>query len=106
MGMEILANPIAAQVTSIAVAAVCGWLAAQMRGLKRRDEALYAGMRVLLRSQLFDSYDEYVVSGEKLSYERKEEVVEAYNAYSELGGNGVVTKMYEAVMALPVETIH
>lgn len=104
--MDMLSNPIAAQVTSIIVAGICGWLAAQLRGLKRRDEALYAGMRVLLRSQLFDAYDAYVVSSAKLSYERKEEVAEAYNAYSELGGNGVVSKMYEAVMAVPVETIH
>lgn len=104
--MEILANPVFAQITSICVAGICGWLAAQLRGLKRRDEALYAGMRVLLRAQLFDAYDAYCVRGEKLSFERKEEVEQAWAAYSALGGNGVVTKMHESVMALPVETIH
>lgn len=103
--MEVLSNPIANQVVSIVVAGVCGWLAAQMRSIKRRDEALYAGMRVLLRAQLFDAYDAYCVHGEKLSFERKEEVEQAWAAYSALGGNGVVTKMHEAVMALPVETV-
>lgn len=104
--MEVLSNPIAAQVTSIVVAAVCGWLAAQMRGIKQRDEALHAGMRVLLRAQIFDAYDAYCVHGEKLSFERKEEIELAYRAYVALGGNGVVTKMYEAIMQIPVETIH
>lgn len=104
--MDILTNPITSQVISILVAGFCGWLAAQMRGLKRRDEALYAGMRVLLRAQLFDAYDAYCVHGEKLSFERKEEVEQAWTAYSALGGNGVVIKMHESVMALPVETIH
>ena len=106
MIMDILTNPIVAQVTSIVVAGICGWLAAQMRGIKKRDEALYAGMRGLLRAQLFDSYDTYAVHGEKISFERKEEVEQAYRAYSALGGNGVVTKMWETIMALPVETIH
>lgn len=104
--MGILANPITAQIVSIIVAGVCGWLASQLQGIKKRDEALYAGMRVLLRSQLFDAYDEYVVHEEKLSYERKEEVEEAFKAYSALGGNGVVSGMHDAIMLIPVETIH
>lgn len=104
--MEILTNPIVSQIISICVAALCGWLGATAAGIKKRDEALYAGMRVLLRAQLFDAYDEYAVQGEKLSYERKEEVAEAYAAYSALGGNGVVSRMHEAIMAVPVETIH
>lgn len=104
--MDILANPIVSQIISICVAALCGWLGATAAGIKKRDEALYAGMRVLLRAQLFDSYDTYAVHGEKISFERKEEVEQAYRAYSSLGGNGVVTKMWETIMALPVETIH
>ncbi|MBP3589386.1 MAG: hypothetical protein J6J61_02320 [Muribaculaceae bacterium] len=104
--MGIFANPITSQVISILVAGFCGWLAAQMRAIKKRDGALYAGMRVLLRSQLFDAYDRYVVHEEKLSYERKEEVVEAFKAYSALGGNGVVSGMHDSIMQIPVETIH
>ena len=104
--MDILANPIVSQIISICVAALCGWLGATAAGIKKRDEALYAGMRVLLRAQLFDAYDRYVAHEEKLSYERKEEVAEAFKDYSALGGNGVVSGMYDSIMQIPVETIH
>lgn len=74
--------------------------------MRKKDEALHDGMKVLLRAQILDAYDAYVVQGDKLSFERKEEIELAYRAYVALGGNGVVTKIHEAVMALPVETIH
>lgn len=102
--MEVLSNPIANQVVSIIVAGVCGWLAAQLRGIKRRDEALYKGMRALLRGRVIDAYEDHVVGEKPMSIERKESAHRVYLAYKELGGNGVVTGMHQAIMDLPVET--
>lgn len=102
--MEVLSNPIAAQVVSIIVAGVCGWLAAQLRGIKRRDEALYAGMRALLRGRVIDAYEDHIIEGRPMSVERKESAHRVYLAYKELGGNGVVSSMHDAIMAVPVKT--
>lgn len=102
--MDILTNPITSQVISIMVAGFCGWLAAQMRGIKRRDEALYAGMRALLRGRVIDAYEDHIVEGRPMSIERKESAHRVYLAYKELGGNGVVTGMHDAIMAVPVKS--
>ena len=97
--MEVLSNPIANQVVSIVVAGVCGWLAAQLRGIKRRDEALYAGMRALLRGRVIDAYEDHIIEGKSMSVERKESAHRVYLAY-----NGVVTGMHDAIMAVPVKS--
>ena len=100
--MDVFGNPIIAQVISIVVAAVCGWLGAQVSRLRRRDEALYCGMKVLLRSALADAYDAYVTQQKPLSLERKREIDEAFEAYSALGGNSTGRQMYEEICELPI----
>ena len=102
--MEVLTNPIAAQVVSICVAGMCGWLAAQVRDMKRKDEALHDGMKVLLRAQVYSAYERHVSRGEPISYEQKEMANQAFEAYAALGGNGVATGLHAEVMALPVST--
>lgn len=100
--MDVFGNPIIAQVISIVVAAVCGWLGAQVSRMRRRDEALYCGMKVLLRSSLADAYDAYVTQQKPLSLERKREIDEAFEAYSALGGNSTGRQMYEEICELPI----
>lgn len=102
--MDMLTNPIAAQVVSIIVAAVCGWLGARFSMLRKRDEALYCGMRVLLRSSLNDAYVYYVTDQHPLSLERKREIDEAYEAYAALGGNGTGRQLYEELCEIPVRS--
>lgn len=102
--MDIFGNPIIAQIISIVVAAVCGWLGARFSMLRKRDEALYCGMRVLLRSSLNDAYVYYVTDQHPLSLERKREIDEAYEAYSALGGNGTGAQLYEELCEIPVRS--
>lgn len=102
--MDIFQNPITSQIVSIIVAALCGWLGAQMTRLRKKDEALYCGMKVLLRSALNDAYEEYVTAGKPLSLERKREIDEAYEAYAALGGNSTGKQMYEELCELPIHT--
>lgn len=103
--MDLLTNPITAQVISICVAGACGFLAAQVKRLSARDKALYEGMKTILRKELVDAYERYVVGGELLSYERKEEVDECYSAYKSLGGNGTGDQMYKAFCDVQVYVI-
>lgn len=95
-------NAIASQVVSIAVSAVCGWLLAQMSSIHKRDEAIFAGMKAVLRREIVDAYQEYVVNAEPLSIERKQEVGDCYAAYAELGGNGLGEQLYKEFCEVPV----
>lgn len=102
--MDIFGNPITSQIVSIVVAALCGWLGAKFTTLRKRDEALYCGMRVLLRSSLNDAYVYYVTDQHPLSLERKREIDEAYEAYAALGGNGTGKQLYEELCEIPVRS--
>lgn len=104
--MEILNHPIVGQVVSICVAGACGFLAAQVKRLSARDKALYEGMKAVLRKQLVDDYDRYVVHGEPMSVERKSEIDDCYAAYVALGGNHTGPAMYEALCRIQPYIIH
>ena len=57
------------------------------------------GTMLLLRVQLIEYHDKYMKLGEIPSY-AFDNFVEMYNAYHALGGNGMVTKMYDEIQAL------
>lgn len=104
--MDIFSNQITSQIVSIIVAAACGWLGAKVTTLRKRDEALYCGMRVLLRASLYEAYDEYVTQQRPLSLERKREIIEAWEAYDALGGNGTGKQLYDELCEIPIKTEH
>ena len=72
------------------------WLLQQQK--KDRD-ANSKGPMLLLRVQLIEYHDKYVKLGEIPSY-AFDNFVEMYNAYHALGGNGMVTKMYNEIQEL------
>lgn len=98
--MDLLNNPITSQVISIIVAAVCGWLGASVSRLKKRDAALYEGMRAVLRRELVDDYERYVQHEDPLTIERMQEIHDCYAAYAALGGNGTAKTLYDELAKL------
>lgn len=80
-------------VITAVLAGFAGYLASALRKHKTHEDAMEAGMQVLLRKALIDSYDYYHNQGHKMTVERRREIVEAYEAYTLLGGDGVVSKM-------------
>lgn len=66
----------------------------------KRESALQAGMQSLLRDKLIEFHDKYTERGYCPIYV-KESVQKSYEAYHDLGGNGVITRLYEEIMALP-----
>ena len=60
------------------------------------------GTMLLLRVQLIEYHDKYVELGEIPSY-AYDNFVEMYNAYHALGGNGMITKMYDEIQALHLQ---
>ena len=72
------------------------WLLQQQK--KDRD-ANSKGTMLLLRVQLIEYHDKYVKLGEIPSY-AFDNFVEMHNSYHALGGNGMVTKMYNEIQEL------
>ena len=54
---------------------------------------------LLLRVQLMEYHDKYMAKGKIPSY-AYQNFVEMYQAYHELGGNGMITKMYKEIQDL------
>lgn len=100
-------NPIIMQVIGIAVAGICGWLAARVKHLSTRENALYEGMKAVLRKELVDDFEKYVQHGDEhiLTIERKREIDECYAAYSALGGNGTGAQIYERLCEVKVDVV-
>ena len=92
------------------IAAVISWLAASLRAARRRDAehdakrdaehaALMAGMREMMRRELYDMHTRYVVEGRPMPYDEKERADSVYAVYHSLGGNGTGTHVHEELMA-------
>ncbi len=69
---------------------------------KKKAKALEIGVQCLLRIELIHSYEKYMDKGYCPVYAREALKLE-YESYHELGGNGIVTDLYNKVIALPTE---
>ncbi len=94
-------------ITSIIVWAVTGALGAfttylgmRYKKVTRENDALKNGMQSLLRNNIIDAHEKYMKKKYCPIY-AKESLTKTYDAYHALGGNGVVTKLYNDVMELP-----
>ena len=66
----------------------------------RRYQSTQDGMKCLLRAEIIRDHSHYMDKGFIPIY-AMENVLESYNAYHELGGNGTITKMVEELKRLP-----
>lgn len=93
-----------------ATAALIAWLGASLRASRARERehdarrdsehaALMAGMREIMRRELYDMHKRYVVGGEPMPYDEKERADSVYHVYHSLGGNGTGTHIHEELMA-------
>lgn len=67
------------------------------------SEAQKEGIMLLLRVQLIEYHDKYMERGEIPSY-AYENFCAMYDAYHKLGGNGMITKMFEEIKELNIKT--
>lgn len=99
---SVLISSIISCLISTVLGGVLTYLAAKWKKSTKREKALGEGVRSLLRSQLIEYHDKY--TGRKYCpIYAKEAARRSYEAYHELGGNGVITKLYEDIMELPEE---
>lgn len=87
------------QTYTIALPIVLGYIVWLLKRQKRDRDANSRGTMLLLRVQLIEYHDKYMEQGNIPSY-AYDNFIEMYEAYHELGGNGMVTKMYEEIREL------
>ncbi len=83
----------------IALPTLLGYIIWLLKRQKRDRKANSKGTMLLLRVQLIEYHDKYMALGEIPSY-AYQNFCEMYEAYHELGGNGMVTKMHEEIEEL------
>lgn len=81
--------------------AVLGYIVWLLKRQKKDRDANGKGTMLLLRVQLIEYHDRYVALGHIPSY-ALENFIEMYEAYHELGGNGMVTEMYKEILELEI----
>lgn len=69
---------------------------------KQDRDANSKGTMLLLKVQLIEYHEKYMKLGEIPSYSYQN-FDEMYQAYKALGGNGMVTKMYEEIQELHIK---
>ena len=80
---------------------VLGYIVWLLKRQKKDRDANGKGTMLLLRVQLIEYHDRYVALGHIPSY-ALENCIEMYEAYHELGGNGMVTEMYKEILELEI----
>lgn len=80
----------------IVLTALMGYIVWLLKKQKKDRDANSKGTMLLLRVQLIEYHDKYTILGSIPSY-AYENFCEMYEAYHELGGNGVITKMKEEI---------
>ena len=87
----------------IILSALMSYVVFLLKEQKKDRDANAKGTMLLLRVQLIEYHDKYVEEGEIPSY-AYDNFVEMYEAYHALGGNGMVTKMYNEIQGLHLQT--
>lgn len=96
---EIITSIVSCLISSVMGGMITYFVTRLKRSFKR-EKAIEEGVRSLLRNNLIECHDKYTARGHCPIYV-KESARRSYEAYHALGGNGVVTKLYSDIMALP-----
>ena len=80
----------------IVLTTLMGYIVWLLKKQKKDRDANSKGTMLLLRVQLIEYHDKYTILGSIPSY-AYENFCEMYEAYHELGGNGMITKLKEEI---------
>lgn len=75
---------------------VLGYVIWLLKNQRKGRDANSRGTMLLLRVQMIEYHDKYVAAGYIPSY-AYENFCEMYEAYHELGGNGMITHMFDEI---------
>ena len=83
----------------IVLTALMGYVVWLLKEQKKDRDANSKGTMLLLRVQLIEYHSKYMELKEIPTY-AYQNFCEMYQAYHDLGGNGMITKMYEEIQEL------
>ena len=86
----------------IALPIVLGYIVWLLKNQKKDRDANSKGTMLLLRVQMIEYHSKYMKMGDIPSY-AYQNFCEMYEAYHELGGNGMVTKMKQELEELHIK---
>lgn len=86
----------------IVLTSLFGYVVWLLKEQKKDRDANSKGTMLLLKVQLIEYHEKYTKLGEIPSYSYQN-FDEMYQAYKALGGNGMVTKMYEEIQELHIK---
>ncbi len=87
----------------IALPVLLSYIVWILKRQKRDRDANSKGTMLLLKVQLIEYHDKYMKLGEIPTYAYTN-FMEMYEAYHELGGNGMITKMYNEIQELHLKS--
>lgn len=87
------------QTYTIALPIILGYIVWLLQNQRKTRDANSRGTMLLLRVQLIDYHDKYMEIGSIPSY-AFENFCEMYETYHTLGGNGLVTRMFDEIKEL------
>ena len=90
------------QTYTLVLPIILGYIVWLLKKQKRDRDANSKGTMLLLRVQLIEYHSKYMQIGDIPSY-AYENFCEMYDAYHELGGNGMVTKMKREIDELHIK---
>lgn len=85
----------------LALPIVLGYIVWLLKEQKTSRDANSRGTRCLLRVKLIEYHDRYMEEGKIPSY-ALQNFLDMYDAYHDLGGNGMITQMLEDVKKLSI----
>ena len=95
-------NDLLFQTYTIALPIILGYIVWLLKNQKKTRDANSKVTMLLLKVQLIEYHDKYMALGSIPSY-AYENFCEMYDAYHELGGNGMVTHMFEEIKELEMK---
>ena len=95
-------NDLLFQTYTIALPIILAYIVWLLKNQKKTRDANSKGTMLLLKVQLIEYHDKYMALGSIPSY-AYENFCEMYDAYHELGGNGMVTHMFEEIKELEMK---
>lgn len=81
---------------SVILPLLIGYMIYQLKQYQKHKDAYNIGLMLLLRVQLIEYHDKYMLQNSIPSYAYSN-FIEMYEAYTLLGGNGMVTKMKKEI---------
>lgn len=90
-------NDVFNSIITAASAGIAGFFIAKVTHLTKKERARMVVDKCTSRKYIFDAYERYIVKAEHMSTARYDELLDLYDAYKTLGGNGTAERYMDEI---------